>query len=74
MRPWDLDTSSSALHRAMEDLQISWQQVGEDWHDSVSQEFCERHLEPLGPAMKMTLDAIARMQHLVNRIQSDCER
>jgi len=73
MRLWDLDTSAARLRKATEGLQIAWEQTGEQWQDQVSQKFCERHLEPLGPAMKLSLDAVGRMQQLLKQIQNECE-
>ncbi len=73
MRPWDFDTSAARLRKATEDLQIAWQQTAEQWNDEVSQKFCERHLEPIGPAMKLSLDAVGRMQQLMIQIQNECE-
>lgn len=74
MRPWDFDTGSSQLRKAMEDLQIAWQEVSEEWSDGVSQKFCEEQLEPIAPKMKLAMDAIGRMQQLSNQIQHECER
>ena len=71
MRPWDLDTSAAQLQSAMEDLQLAWHETNEQWQDPVSQKFCETHLEPLGPAIKQSLDAIGQMQQLVNQMQRD---
>ncbi len=73
MRPWDLNTGAAQLRDAMDDLQIAWQQTSDTWRDQVSEKFCETHLEPIGPAMKRTLDAVARMQQLVNQIQRECD-
>ena len=73
MKPWDLDTGAAQLRDGMEDLQIAWQHTAEVWQDGVSQKFCQTHLEPIGPALKMALDAISRMQQLVNQIQRECE-
>ncbi|QEG32984.1 hypothetical protein Pr1d_02450 [Bythopirellula goksoeyrii] len=73
MRPWDLDTSSAQIRRAMEDLQRAWQEVSESWNDGVSQKFCEQHLEPLIPVVKQTLDSISRMQQLTSKMQRECE-
>jgi hypothetical protein len=73
MRHWDLDTGAAQLRGATEDLQIAWQQVGEHWHDSVSQQYGETHLEPIGPAMKKSLEAITQMHQLLNQIYRDCE-
>jgi len=71
MRPWDLDTSAAQLRKAMEDLQIAWQTTDEHWQDSVSQNFSETHLQPIGPALKQTLEAVGQMQQLVNQIQRE---
>jgi len=74
MRPWDFDTSAARMRKATEDLQVAWEQNTEQWHDEVSRKFCEQHLEPIGPAMKLSLDAVGRMQQLMNQIQNECER
>jgi len=71
MRPWDLDTSAAQLRKAMEDLQVAWQVTDEQWQDSVSQKFSETHLQPIGPAMKQTLEAVGQIQQLVNQMQRD---
>ena len=73
MRPWDFDTSSGQLRRAIEDLQVAWQETTNQWNDSISQKFCEEHLEPIGPAIKTGLDAIGRMRQLASQIQKEVE-
>ncbi len=73
MRPWDFDTSAARLRKATETLQVAWEQTSEQWEDSVSQSFCEQYLEPIGPAMKLSLDAVGRMQQLMNQIQQEVE-
>jgi len=71
MRPWDLDTSAAQLRKAMEDLQAAWQTADENWQDSVSQKFSETHLQPIGPALKQTLEAVGQMQQLVGQMQRE---
>ena len=73
MRPWDLDTSAAHLRDAMDELQAAWQLTSETWQDEVSHAFCENHLEPIGPALKLTLDAVGRMQQMLNKMQRECE-
>jgi hypothetical protein len=73
MRQWDLETGAAHLRDATEELQIAWQQVGEYWHDSVSQKYGDTHLEPIGPATKKSLEAVTQMQQLLNQIHLDCE-
>lgn len=71
MRPWDLDTSAAQLRKAMEDLQIAWQTTDSNWQDSVSQKFSETYLEPIGPVLKQTLEAVGQMQQLVGQMQRE---
>lgn len=73
MRQWDLETNAAHLRDAFDELQIAWRNAGEHWDDSVSESFCETHLEPLGPAVKKTLEAVASMQQLLDRVYRDCE-
>ena len=73
MRPWDFDTSNGQMRKAMQDLQVAWEETTNDWTDHVSEKFCDEHLEPLLPAMKMANEAISRMQNLTNQIQQECE-
>jgi len=73
MRSWDFDTSNSQMRKAVEDLQVAWQETTNDWNDSVSQKFCKEQLEPIVPAMKLANEAIGRMQHLTTQIQKECE-
>lgn len=72
MRPWDLDTNANQLRKAIEELQSVWDETSVHWHDSVSQKFCENHLEPIGPVLKLTFDAVGQMQQLLNQIQREC--
>lgn len=72
MANWDLYTSAARIRKATEDLQVAWQEVSEQWSDEVSRKFCETHLEPIGPATKISLDAVSRMQQLMNQIEQDC--
>lgn len=73
MAQWDLYTNAARIRKATEELQIAWQETTEYWSDDVSRTFCERHLEPIGPATKISLDAVSRMQQLMKQIQQDCE-
>lgn len=73
MRLWDLDTSAAQLRDALDDLQIAWRETEANWNDSVSHKFCETHLEPIGPALKKSLDAVAQMRQLVDQMSRECE-
>ena len=73
MRQTDLHTAAAQLRDAFDELQIAWREVNEEWDDQVSRRFCERHLEPIAPVMKKTLDAIGHMSQIHHQIRRDCE-
>jgi hypothetical protein len=73
MRTTDLATSAANLRDAFDDLLIAWQEASEHWNDNVSRQFCEHHLEPLGPTLKITLDSIARMSQITTGMHQDLE-
>jgi hypothetical protein len=73
MKRCDLSSGAGRIRYALEALQTNWQEVAEEWDDAVSRRFCECHLEPIGPKVKLALDAIERMHMLLNEIQRDCE-
>ena len=69
----DLFTGAAHLRDATEELQLSWQQTAAQWDDPVSRKFCQQYLEPLGPCVKMGLDAIGQMSLLIQQMQQECE-
>lgn len=73
MRQTDLHTDAARLRDALKDLQIAWNDVGEHWNDRVSEKFREDHLDPLGPVLKQSLDAVSRMSQLTDQIRRDCD-
>jgi hypothetical protein len=38
----------------------------------VSRAYCDQHIEPLVPVVKNALDAVVRMQTLLDQAQRDC--
>ncbi len=72
MRVCDLDTDAARLRDAADELRIAWAEVSELWDDPVSRAFCERYLEPLGPAFKSALDSVSHMRQLVDRMEREC--
>lgn len=73
MKDCDLATGAARIRHALEKLELTWQEVAEDWHDAVSQRFLELHLEPIAPRVKLALDAIERMHTFLREVQRDCE-
>jgi hypothetical protein len=73
MRKCDLESGSLKIRHALEALQENWQNTTDHWDDAVSRHFQEHHLDPIVPRVKIALDAMGRMQQLVDEIQKDCE-
>jgi hypothetical protein len=73
MRPSDLHTSAAHLRDAFDELQTAWLDASNHWNDQVSRGFCENHLEPLGPVVKLALDSISRMAVVVDHMRNECE-
>ena len=73
MRRADLVTGATRIRKALENLELAWQQASDDWDDAVSQRFYEQYLEPIGPQTKIALDAMGRMHLLLEQAQRECE-
>ena len=68
----DVPAQEEEREPEMTAMQIAWQEASEHWNDEVSRKFCENHLEPLGPVVKLSLDAISRMTQVVSGMHRDC--
>jgi len=73
MRKCDLHTGAARIRHALENLDTVWNEVSDDWNDAVSRRFREQHLDPMVPRVKLALDAIARMNLLLDEVERDCE-
>jgi hypothetical protein len=73
MRSSDLYTSAAHIRDAFDELQTAWLEASTLWNDGVSRSFCENHLEPLGPVVKLALESIARMSALVDHMHRECD-
>ena len=73
MKPTDLHTGAARVRRSVEDLLRVWEDAGDHWDDSVSEAFYRERLEPVLPVVKNALDAVGRMQLLLNHARRDLE-
>lgn len=73
MRTADLYTSAAHVRDAFDELQKAWLEASASWNDQVSRSFCDNYLEPLGPTVKLALDATSRMAQLVDQMHRDCD-
>ena len=74
MKGCDLDSGAARIRLAITELQETWAATSEEWNDETSRAFAEHHLEPLIPIVKSSLDAISRMEMLLNQAFRDCEK
>ena len=74
MRNPDLHTGAAQIRKGLDLLQETWEEAADQWNDVVSARFREQHLEPRVPEIKLSLDAISRMQLLLNEVQRDLEQ
>jgi hypothetical protein len=68
-----LYTSAAQIRDAFDELQAAWLEASQSWNDGVSRRFCEHHLEPMGPVVKLAMDSVSRMIHEVNQMHRDCD-
>jgi hypothetical protein len=69
-----LYTTAALIRDSFDELQTAWLDAAEHWNDGVSRRFCEIHLEPAGPVVKLALDAISRMSHIIDHMHRDCDQ
>lgn len=73
MKPTDLYTGAGRIRHSMEEVLRVWEESSEQWSDSVSEAFYRDRLEPILPVVKNALDAVGRMQTLLDQARRDVE-
>ena len=73
MRKCDLATGAGRIRHALKNLETAWHEASDEWNDAVSHRFRQQHLDPMIPDIKLALDAISRMDLLMDEVQRDCE-
>lgn len=73
MRRCDLATGAGRIRHSLENLETVWNEISDQWDDSVSRRFREQHLESMIPRLKLGLDAISRMSLLIDEVERDCD-
>ncbi len=73
MKPTDLHSGAARIRHALEEMLRAWEDAGDHWNDSVSEGFYRERLEPVLPVIKNTLDAVGRMQTLLDQARRDLE-
>ena len=70
-RKCDLHTGAARIRKGLEQVQRTWHDASDQWNDAVSDRFRTEHLDPLIPDIKLALDAISRMQLLMDEMQKE---
>jgi hypothetical protein len=73
MRRCDLATGAGRIRHALENLETVWNEVADQWDDSVSRRFRQQYLDAMIPRLKLGLDAISRMSLVIDEVERDTE-
>jgi hypothetical protein len=73
MKPGDLTSGSTKLHKAWKKLRLRWESTQREWHDAVSREFEEKYLAPLEPQIDATLQRMRTLSAALAAAQHDCD-
>ena len=65
----DLGSPAAKIHSALEDLQVAWGNTLEHWQDENSRRFEEEHLIPLAQTVRISLDAVGRMNESIQQAE-----
>jgi hypothetical protein len=67
-----LTAAEGKLSMAVRTLLQRWDATKAQWHDSVSRDFEENHLAPLEKQITVTLRAIERLAHDLQKARQEC--
>ncbi|MEO8498338.1 MAG: hypothetical protein ABI614_25020 [Planctomycetota bacterium] len=73
MRICDLHTGTIQLTRAARDLREQWNATSEYWKDKNSDDFDEKHVQPLAPKITLLLAAVNSLSEVLERAERELE-
>ena len=65
-------TGRARLIRAAKDLAARWRDVQESWHDVQCAQFEKRVMAPLESNIRVTVQAMERLESLLAQAKNDC--
>ena len=68
----DLSTPAARIYSALEKLQEAWADAQEVWNDNNSSKLEEEHLVPLAMTVKLSLDAVGRINETLINAERVC--
>jgi hypothetical protein len=68
-----MSASQNRLAGLTNDLRAEWEQTKHYWNDAKSQEFEQRFLSELVPAVNQTISTIESLERVLAKLRTDCE-
>jgi hypothetical protein len=68
----NLQAAAGRLQDALEQLQLAWDQTGEQWRDENSRRIQEELLEPLAHEVLAAIPAIGQMSQALQQAAREC--
>lgn len=69
----DLSSPAAKIHSSLEDLQQAWSDLEDLWNDVNRRKFEEEQLLPMALTIKLSLDAVGRMDEILLEAERACE-
>ncbi len=73
MRAGDVSGGSAQLHKAVQRLEVAWQQTQEHWHDENSRVFEKEQILPLLHMMKITVESTQLYSTVIHQAKMACD-
>ncbi|MEK7782167.1 MAG: hypothetical protein AAB370_11770 [Verrucomicrobiota bacterium] len=68
-----MSASQNRLAGLTNDLRAEWEQTKHYWNDAKSQEFEQRFMSELIPAVNQTISTIESLELVLTKLRNDCE-
>ncbi|MDA0659631.1 MAG: hypothetical protein O2931_06380 [Planctomycetota bacterium] len=72
MRTSQLNDAIGRLERATHRLREAWIDTRKAWDDTVAEDFEVRHLEPILPQCRYTVNAIHQLMNTFDKVERAC--
>jgi len=68
----ELRSCAARLREALDQLDVAWSHTTEKWNDAACHRFEQEHLQPIGPQLRATLDAINHIDQILQHADREC--
>jgi hypothetical protein len=68
-----MSAAQNRLAGLTNELRAEWEQTKQYWHDAKSQEFEQRFLHELFPAVNQAINQIESLERILAKLRHDCE-